>query len=203
MFFLPLLWTLIGSYLLIILYGYGQKFLGFPAFLTMNEEFAKGIPLRLPPTARIPSTFGGHYDLAAWLVMVIPIFASLMLGVRKAWLKVIFLLLSLSSLGLLLLTASRISFGVYLLAISVMFIWQKKPLLIIPAVIISFIMLNFVTTASERFYKTFRLSDVIVDLSTGRPIGTLADLEGGKAVVENQENPGEEELPKGTEFIGL
>ena len=59
----PLLWTLLGSYVLIILYGFGQKFLGFPAFLTMNEEFAKGIPLKLPPTARFPSTFGGHYDL--------------------------------------------------------------------------------------------------------------------------------------------
>ncbi len=32
--------------LLVIFYGVGQRAFGFPAFLTMNEEFAKGIPLR-------------------------------------------------------------------------------------------------------------------------------------------------------------
>jgi hypothetical protein len=187
----------------ITLYGLGQKFLGFPAYLTMNEEFAKGIPLRLPPTARIPSTFGGHYDLGAYLVLVIPIFASLMVGVKKIWLKVFFLLLSLSSLGLLLLTASRISFGVYLLATCAIYLWHKKPLLIIPTVIVSFVMLNLVAGASERFYKTFRFSDVIVDLSTGKPIGTLDKLEGGKALLDKQENPAEENLPQGSEFINV
>lgn len=91
---LPVLYTLIGSYVLIILYGFGQKFFGFPAFLTMNEEFAKGIPLRLPPTARFPSTFGGHYDLAAYLVMVIPIMGSFFIGSKKILQKIAFILLT-------------------------------------------------------------------------------------------------------------
>ena len=34
--------------ILVSLYGFGQKFLGWSAFLTMNEEFSKGVPLRLP-----------------------------------------------------------------------------------------------------------------------------------------------------------
>ena len=121
-----IIWVLLFTSVSIIIYGLGQKFLGWPAFLTMNEEFAKGIPLRLPPTARIPATFGGHYDLAAFLVMTIPIFGSLFFGLQKIWQKIIFLIAAIGSLGLLLLTASRVSFIVYLIAIIFMLIWQKK-----------------------------------------------------------------------------
>lgn len=198
-----LIWTLGVTVLGIIVYGVGQKFLGFPAYLTMNEEFAKGLPLRLPPTARIASTFGGHYDLGAYLVMVIPIFGSLVFGMGKLWQKLAMFLLAVGSLVLLLFTASRISFLVYLVAISAMLIWKKKPLFILPVVLLSFVMLNFVSSASERFYKTFRFSDVIVDLSTGQPIGTLDELEGNTAKVETQESPGVENLPKGSGFIGV
>jgi O-Antigen ligase len=202
--FLPkVVWVLAGTVLCIILYGFGQKFLGFPAFLTMNEEFAKGLPLRLPPTARIPSTFGGHYDLGAYLVFVIPILGSMVFGMKKVWQKVLFFLLSVASLVLLLFTASRISFGVYLIAISAMLVWQKKKRFIIPVIIVSIVILNFVGVASERFYKTFRYENVIVDLSTGKPIGTLDSLEGSRATIQPISKPDEENLPKGSEFIGV
>ena len=132
----PKLWGVIAvlasTYTLVLLYGVGQKFFGFPAFLTMNEEFAKGIPLRLPSTARIPSTFGGHYDLAAFLVFTIPVMGSMIFAVRKWFLKILFLTLAVGGLIVLLFTASRISFGVYLVAVSVMLFWQKKSLFIIP-----------------------------------------------------------------------
>ncbi len=197
------IWTLALTSVAIIIYGVGQKFLGFPAFLTMNEEFAKGLPLRLPPTARIASTFGGHYDLGAYLVLVIPIFGSLVFGMQKLWQKFFMLALTAMSLVLLLFTASRISFLVYLVAISVMLLWKKKAIWIVPVIVVSFVMLNFVSSASERFYKTFRFSDVIVDLSTGQPIGTLDEVQGGTAKVETQESPATENLPKGSGFIGV
>jgi len=197
------IWTLFITTVLIVAYGLGQKLFGFPAFLTMNEEFAKGVPLRLPPTARIPSTFGGHYDLGAFLVFVIPIFGAMALGASKIWQKLMFLGVAVLSLVGLLLTASRISFGVYLVAITVMLIWKKKAWLILPVFVVSFLLLNSVSTASERFYKTLRFSDVVIDLSTGQPIGTLETLEGGKAVIEKQESPGTESLPKGSEFISV
>lgn len=196
-----IIWTLAATLLGVIVYGVGQKFLGFPAYLTMNEEFAKGTPLRLPPTARIPATFGGHYDLAAYLVFVIPLFAALSLGMRKIWQKLVMALLSVGGLVLLLFTASRVSFGVYLIAISFTLWWKRKPWLIIPVVIVSFMLLNSVSTASERFYKTLRFSDVVIDLSTGQPIGTLDEVENGKAVVNKKESPAEESLPKGSQFI--
>jgi hypothetical protein len=202
--FLPLLWTLAVSYTLVILYGFGQKFLGFPAFLTMNEEFAKGVPLRLPPTARFPSTFGGHYDLAAYLVLTIPIMGSLLVGgVKKLWQRGLFFLLTVMGLVSLLFTASRISFGVYLVVMTVMLLWQKRAILIVPMIILSFVIMNFTSGVSERFYKTFRVSDVVVDLSTGKPIGTVDSLGKDGAVLEKGESPAEENLPKGSEYIGL
>src|SRR5579871_2244004 len=56
----------------------------FPSFQTGNEEFAKGIPLCLPSDARITSTFGGHYDLAAYLVFFIPLLVA-SLFIFKKW----------------------------------------------------------------------------------------------------------------------
>lgn len=197
------IWVLVVTVLAITVYGVGQKFLGWPAFLTMNEEFAKGLPLRLPPTARIPSTFGGHYDLAAYLVLLIPILGSLALGVKQWWQKGIFVATAVAGYVLLLFTASRISFGVYLVAISVMLIWHKKYLLIIPVLVLSFVLVNFVSGTADRFYKTLRYSDVIVDLSTGKPIGTLDKLQGGSAIVQQTESPAEESLPTGSEFINV
>lgn len=199
----PIILTLAVTAVLIVIYGIGQKYLGWPAFLTMNEEFAKGIPLRLPPTARIPSTFGGHYDLAAYLVLVLPVMASLVIGMKRWWQKGIFSVITLGMLVMLLYTASRVSFGVYLIAVSCMLVWQKKVWLVLPVVIGSIIFMNFVSGTSERFAKTFRMSDVIVDLSTGRPVGTLDTLEGGKAIVSKEESPAVENLPKGSEFVNI
>lgn len=186
----------------VFIYGVGQKYHGWPAFSTMNEEFAKGIPLRLPPTARVMSTFAGHYDLAAYLVLVIPILGSVIFGVKNKLFKLLFFITAFCGFVLLLFTASRISFGVYLVTISTMLWWQRKRWLIIPVIIVSIIAVNFVSGASERFLKTFRYDDVIVDLSTGKPIGTLEKLDDGKATLQPISAPDEENLPKGSEYIG-
>ena len=200
---LPLLYTLVGSFVLVVLYGFGQKFLGFPAFLTMNEEFAKGVPLRLPPTARFPSTFAGHYDLAAYLVLTIPIMGSMVIGFQKFWQKTAFGIVTLLGLVMLLFTSSRISFGVYLLVMTVMLWWQHRKIWIVPMIIASFVIMSFISGASDRFYKTFRTSNVVIDLFTGKPIGTLDKLEGTQATLAQSESPAEENLPTGSEYISL
>jgi len=61
---------------LIFIYGVGQRYLDWPAFSTMNREYSKGQSLILNPADKLQSTFGGHYDLAAWLVIVIPLIVS-------------------------------------------------------------------------------------------------------------------------------
>lgn len=187
----------------IILYGFGQKFFGLPAFLTMNEEFAKGIPLYLPPTARITSTFAGHYDLAAYLVFVIAILGSLIFGVKRLLIKTTLFVLTFFSLILLLLTASRVSFAVYLITVSTMLWWQKKKILIVPVILFSFLAMNFVSGTGERFFKTLQVKQVVYDLRTGKPIATVKEIEGEQVITEEEKSPAEESLPIGSGYIGL
>src|SRR3989344_6951914 len=40
-----ILGALVLTFTIALLYGLGQRYLSFPAYLTMNEEFAKGIPI--------------------------------------------------------------------------------------------------------------------------------------------------------------
>ena len=164
--------TLVG----VCLYGFGQKFLGFPAFLTMNEEFSKGLPLYLPPTARMTSTFAGHYDLAAFLIFMIVLWGSLIFGFKNWLVKILTLGLVFASFILLLFTASRISFMVYLVAISYMLLLQKKKWLILPVIFLSLFLSRKVTGSAERFGKTFRIQQVVYDTRTGLPIATVEEF---------------------------
>jgi len=161
---------------LVCIYGFGQKFFGFPAFLTMNEEFAKGLPLYLPPTARMTSTFAGHYDLAAFLIFMIAIWGSLIFGFKNWLVKIFTLVLVFASFMLLLFTASRISFTVYLLAVSLMLFLQKKKWLILPVVIVSLFLSQKVTGSAERFAKTLRVRQVVYDTRTGLPVAAVEEF---------------------------
>ena len=125
--------------LLVVVYGMGQKYYGFPAFLTMNEEFAKGIPIKLSPLSRVSSTFGGHYDLAAYLVLIIPILSSMVFGFKNWFVKFFLMGIVVSGFALLFMTVSRSSFFVLLLSLILMLFFQKKRLAII-AIIGMFLM---------------------------------------------------------------
>ncbi len=186
----------------VVLYGFGQRFLGLPAFLTMNEEFAKGVPLRLPVGARITSTFGGHYDLAAYLVMTITLLGSLTLGVKNLFARFFLLTVTFLGLCLLLFTASRVSFAVYLVAICFMLFLSKRKLLIIPVVILSFLLLGQVKGTVERFAKTIRIQPIVINSKTGQPIAVLEELPSGISGANPTPVP-YENLPLGTGYIGL
>ncbi len=186
----------------VILYGLGQKFMGFPAYLTMNEEFAKGVPLYLPSGARITSTFGGHYDLAAYLVMAIALLSSLAVGVKNILGKLTLLLLWAGALIVLLFTASRISFVVYLFAVCFMLVLQKKKILIIPVVLLSLFFLLQVSGTAERFAQTVRVQQVVYNTQTGEPIAVLEKLPPEISGIKPTPTP-QEALPVGTGFIAL
>lgn len=168
--------TLVIILLFIVGYGFGQKFLGFPAFLTGNEEFAKGIAIRLSPLSRVPSTFAGHYDLAAYLVLIIPILTSLIFGFRNVLLKII--LIATVSLGfvLLLMTVSRVSFLVLLLSLVMLLFIQKKKLAIISLLVLTLFFLSFSPSILQRFKSTVSEVDVLVDIKTARAIGQVRDV---------------------------
>lgn len=107
--------------LAVSIYGFGQKYLYWPAYSTMNREFSKGIKLYLTENARVLSTFGGHYDLAAYLMIVLTLFIPLMLVVKKWLLKTLFFIISVFGFWLLILTVSRTSFLAYMVSITVAF----------------------------------------------------------------------------------
>lgn len=173
-FLSPVLWTIVLTLLGVVAYGVGQRYVGFPAYLTMNEEVAKGGAVQLSEMGRISSTFGGHYDLAAYLVLVIPIVASLMFGVRQWLLK--FLLLATVGAGfvVLFMTVSRVSFFAVLVALGVVVFFQKRKLILfsLPFIAILIAVLGSYTPALlERFGSTVKEVDVLVHAKTGGVVG--------------------------------
>lgn len=177
--FLPyVLYVVTGTFLGVVLYGFGQKYLSFPAFLTMNEEFAKGVPIHLSQLSRLPSTFAGHYDLAAYLVLVIPILVSLFFGVKNLLLKVGLVLLTLSGFYLMFMTVSRVSFFVLIVSLFTVLFFQKRKIVLLSIPLIVFgvgvvFLLGLQTTLSQRFSNTVKEVDVMVNGKTGAAVGNV------------------------------
>ncbi len=109
-----LLNTFIFTMLAVAVYGYGQKYHYWPVYSTMNREFSKGMRLYLTEHARVQSTFGGHYDLAAYLVILLNLTLALAYKHNRLWQKIYYHGAHLVGLWLLLMTASRTSFIAYL-----------------------------------------------------------------------------------------
>ena len=112
-----ILHTLSFTLFAITLYGYGQKNWYWPVYSTMNREFSKGIRLYLTEHARVQSTFGGHYDLSAFLVILLPIYYTLAIKSDNKKERKLYKILHLLGLWLLVVAASRTSFAAYILAI--------------------------------------------------------------------------------------
>lgn len=168
--------TLVIVLFLVVGYGIGQKFLGFPAYLTMNEEFAKGIPIQLSQLSRVPSTFAGHYDLAAYLVLIIPILISLVFGFKNFILKIFLLVTASLGFALIFMTVSRVSFFVLLLSLIMLLILQKKRFFIVSLFLIAILFLSFSTSLLARFGSTVSEVDVLVDAKTGGAIGHVKEV---------------------------
>lgn len=128
----------------VVVYGYGQKYLYWPVYSTMNREFSKGIRLYLGEFARVQSTFAGHYDLGAYLVIILPVLLAVFFALQLIKVKgesispkekvlnfgarSTFLIAWLGGLWILALSASRASFIGYLLAAGVvmfMFMFRR------------------------------------------------------------------------------
>jgi hypothetical protein len=176
----------------------------FPSFQTGNEEFAKGIPLCLPKDGRITATFAGHYDLAAYLVIVIPILTALFLMAKKRVYKIIGFIITLMSIMTLIFTASRDSFAAYLIGLAATLIFIKQKKLIIPFYILSiFILLFFSGSMAKRFMETFRFASVVTN-NQGQVVGQLpSDLQGKVSKGDIIANVPTQNLPAGSGYFGL
>ena len=172
-----LLWVtvlLTVTVLAVTLYGIGQKYVGFPAFLTMNEEFAKGIPIRLSGLSRVSSTFGGHYDLAAYLVLVLPILVSMVFGIKNVLARIILLVTSFLGLIVMVMTVSRISLFALIASVGFVVFVQKKKLILfsVPVILLGgLVLVSIFPGIVERFGNTVREIDVLVDAKSGEAVG--------------------------------
>ncbi|MGE5041974.1 MAG: hypothetical protein ACM3IJ_03645, partial [Candidatus Levyibacteriota bacterium] len=219
-------WFLVAAGVITFLYGMGQRYyinvwsafpaffekysFCFPSFQTTNEEFAKGIPLCLPIDGRITALFGGHYDLSAYLVMVIPLLFSVAFAI-KSWIKRVFLaLLGTGLVYVLILTSSRISFVAYLIAVIFALCFIKRKWFIIPVLIVSLFLL-FTSSASvlQRFAQTLRFTNIVVNSSgqvVGEALNTLPqELKNkiSKEPVIVEAPPPTQALPTGSSYITL
>lgn len=158
---------LLGAYFLatffVVVYGLGQKFLNFPAVQTMNPEYAKGYILYLTPEARISATFAGHYDLASYIVFTIPFILSFYFYSKKKR----YLLLFVVSLVTLVYTASRISFGAYIVATFGLLFLIRKYLFAIFVFILTGLLMFKTGDLTQRFLKTVQIKRILINEKTG------------------------------------
>jgi hypothetical protein len=125
------IFTLISS-ILVTLYGYGQKYFNFPIISTMNSEFSKGQLLQMNIWTRISATFAGHYDLAAYLSVILIIILGVALITKNKIIKIISLLAWLPIYQIFTFTASRISTFAFLGGVVFTLFFLKKYWWIIP-----------------------------------------------------------------------
>jgi O-antigen ligase len=151
------------SVFIVVLYGLGQKFLNFPAVQTMNPEYAKGYILYLTPEARISSTFGGHYDLAIYLVMAIPLILSFYFSKEKN----LYIYLFICALLILLYTSSRSSFIAYFIATVGFLLFIRKFKFLIFVLILTAGLMFTTGEITKRFLKTFQVRRILIDDRTG------------------------------------
>ncbi|OGG34493.1 hypothetical protein A2363_04815 [Candidatus Gottesmanbacteria bacterium RIFOXYB1_FULL_47_11] len=177
-FFTPFITVLTVSFGLVLVYGIGQRYLGFPAFLTMNEEFAKGMAIQLSPMSRVSSTFAGHYDLAAYLVLILSIMASFVFGYRHWFVKTMFFGIVAAGLAVLFMTVSRISlFALFVSLGLVAFMHRRKVVMLLIPVLLMIVGVFFVLSPSllARYGNTIKEVDVLVDTKTGEPIAHVSE----------------------------
>ena len=176
---IPVIVTVVGTVFLVSLYGLGQKYMGLPAYLTMNEEFAKGTPLTLSSLSRISSTFAGHYDLAAYYVLVLPIVASLIFGYKNLLVRAILAGIVILGIVVLFMTVSRISLFALVFSLTIVLFFQQRKvvLMLLPLFLIAGIF--FVANSPQlidRFGSTIKSINVIVDVKTGNPVGHVKEV---------------------------
>ncbi|WKZ25956.1 MAG: O-antigen ligase family protein [bacterium] len=158
-FFNYLIKILLLVNLFIFLYGLGQRYVNLPVILTQNEEYSKGIALRWVPGAHINSTFAGHYDLASYLVLTLPIFISAFFVLKDKMSKIILGISIFFGYWLLSVAVSRISIVAFILASTISLFLLKKYKEIVMVVALSLVVFG---TAPDLQVRYKRIYDVII-----------------------------------------
>jgi len=135
---------------MVTLYGFGQKYLQWPVYSTMNREFSKGWRLVLTEHARVSSTFAGHYDLGAYMVIAL-LFFAVTTTVSRSFIRWLSLIAFILSFAILLLTASRTSFLAYVGSLTLAFLLLTR-YLSLKKVIISWLIFMLISAVGIRSF---------------------------------------------------
>jgi len=174
---------------LIFLYALGQKFFSLPAIMTMDEEFSKGTMIELDVWTRVSATFAGHYDLAIFMTIVIPLILSTALAIKNKSKKVVLLLLFVACYYLLILTASRVSFIAYLVSLSFLFIILNKKWWLPPIIALSLLGSFFSEDINQRFSATIKIEGPRVVQKMNRTIQSLLPEREEKKIAQISPTP--------------
>ncbi|KKS79355.1 MAG: hypothetical protein UV54_C0036G0007, partial [Candidatus Beckwithbacteria bacterium GW2011_GWA2_43_10] len=148
-------------------YGFGQRYLYWPAYSTMNREFSKGIALYLTEHARVLSTFGGHFDLAGYIMLTLIPLIIIGFVYENKLVRYLAFIVAIFEYWLLILTASRTSWIAYILGLTVAFgllivkkkfFWAFSRWFLVVSLSF-FIMISF-GDLSERFSHILKLEGV-------------------------------------------
>lgn len=161
--FLSYLKVYLGTVFIVCLYALGQKFLAFPSIQSMNPAYVDGRLLILNAEDRINSTFGGHFDLAAYLTFSMPIILGFYFFTKKKKYFLLFLL----SLIVLLYTAARSSFFAYLVSITVLLLFLRRFKLYVLIIFLTAVLLVVTGDMARRFQQTFQIKTVFLNEQTG------------------------------------
>jgi len=122
-FFLKILLMVV---FLAFIYGIGEHYLHFPVIITQNNEYSRGIALFWIPGSNTNSTFAGQYDLAAFMVMTIPIFLSILFVLKDRLTRLFTIIVSGTGLWLLINSTTRIAQLSYIAAVSTSLLLIRK-----------------------------------------------------------------------------
>ncbi len=137
------------------IYGIGERYFRFPIIITQNEEYSKGQALFWTAGSQINSTFAGHYDLAAFAVLVLPVFITLSFVLKNFRSQILLWAASFSGLWLLINTFSRTGQISYLLAAGTALLLVRKFRALVIVLLISFIFIAMSGGVEERFQRIF------------------------------------------------
>lgn len=150
--------VLIVVVFIVFLFGLGQKYLSWPVIITQNQEYAKGVALRYLPGGHLISTFAGHYDLASFLVLILPIIITSLVLLKGKKSRLILALVSLEGLWLLANSLSRISVVSYLIAVSTALFLAGKRSYIPVVVLVSLLVFGFSSNLLDRYLRVFQVA---------------------------------------------
>jgi len=142
----------------VFIYGFGQKYFSFPVIITQNQEYSKGIALKWVPGSHINSTFAGHYDLATFLVFLLPIFFNLFVFLKKNSERIIIGVLIASSYWLLSNSVSRISVVSMVFGVSLALFILKKYKEIVLFILISALAFGLSKDLQARYLRVIQVT---------------------------------------------